>query len=126
MNTKGLKNVNIISRDKYNSLSSLSDDELWCIGVENYVDGDVWCRVYPDGWCEQGGNFGAAYSSYVTKTFTFLKPFIDTSYCAICMSSHTGDLYYPALQAKTTTSVTFYGTYNSQGVGNWYACGYIL
>ena len=123
--TSSLKNVNIISRDKYNTLAEPGEDELWCIGVENYSDGVNWCRVYPDGWCEQGGTYGAAYTSYVNRTCTFLKPFIDTNYFAVTMSSHTGDLEYPSLYSKTTTSVSFRATYNYGGYSNWYACGYI-
>ncbi len=92
--------------------------------IETYSGGSSWYRLYSDGWCEQGGFFGASYTSYTEKTFTFLKPFKDTDYFATCHSAHTGDLSYPSIKAKAPSGVTFVSTYNNGGWGNWFACGY--
>ena len=116
----------MLSKAQYDGVAEPATDELWAIETETYHDEDGnWYRVYPDGWCEQGGTLGTAYATYTNKTFTFLKPFANTDYFTVVMCSHTGDLEYPAVIGKTITSVSFRNTYNRDGYGSWYACGYI-
>lgn len=120
------RNIQMLKRSQYESIEDPTRNDLWAVETETYSDDNGnWYRIYPDGWCEQGGKYGDPYQSYTTKTFNFLVPFRDNNYFAITQSAHTGDLYYPAMQNKTTTYVTFYGTYNTGGYGNWFTCGYI-
>ena len=101
--------------------SSLSEVH---VVVETYQNAGSWYRVYSDGWCEQGGDFGAAFSSWTAKTVTFLKPFRDTHYFVVPVTGHTSYTDNPSINVKTTTSFSCI-PYNSTGNANWYACGYI-
>ena len=122
-NIKTINNTSLLGSGNINALTDDSFDVVHTV-IETYQNGADWYRIYDDGWVEQGGNFGAAYTSYTQKTFTFLKPFLNIDYFVTCHSAHTGDLYYPSIVSKTPTTVTFYGTYNNGGYGDWYACGY--
>ena len=93
--------------------------------VDSYQNGTSWYAVYSDGWCEQGGGFGAEFASYTPKTVNFLKPFRDTNYSAFEMQGHTNNLECAAISNKTTGSITFGGVYNRAGLASWQACGYI-
>ena len=80
--------------------------------VEKYESDGKWCRVWSDGWCEQGG---IAISSNSNITITFLKEMADTNYnISISCSdadknaSNTTTAYWD----KTTTS---FGTNCSLG-----------
>ena len=51
--------------------------------VENYRDGADWCRVYSDGWCEQGGScWGTELpkNTSVSLSSGVHKPYKDTNY----------------------------------------------
>lgn len=80
MKTSGLKNFNVLTRSQYNSVSDPADDELWAVEVETYSDNKGnWYRIYPDGWCEQGGKFVVNSASvgggnYSTASLSLLKP----------------------------------------------------
>lgn len=92
--------------------------------VENYQNGPSWYRLYADGWCEQGGNFGAAFSSWTAKTVTLTVPYKDTFYYIGVHTGHTSNTDEPCINAKTTT--TFSCTpYNSTGNANWHTSGYV-
>lgn len=109
--TLALKNVNMLSRANYDTVEDPVKEELWAVETETYSDDDGnWYRVYPDGWCEQGGR-GAV------GTVTLLKPFRDTNYTvAIAPFSST----HAYISATNTTSFTLAGA----GV-RWSARGYI-
>ena len=92
--------------------------------IETYQNNTSWYRIYSDGWCEQGGNFGAAFSSWTAKTVMFLKPFKDLSYFVVPVTGHTTYTDSPTINTKTTDSFSC-TPYNSTGNANWYACGYI-
>ena len=91
--------------------------------IETYQNGPMWYRLYADGWVEQGGNFGAAFSSWTDKTTTFLIPFRDTNYWVNAISGHTSNTDSPCINTKTTTTFMC-RPYNSTGNANWIASGY--
>ena len=74
-----------------------------------------WYRVYKSGWVEQGGHgFG---------TITFLKPFANTNYTAVCSIVFSPGDYstkYFAIQNKQTTTIVVPNGYNGS---DWQACG---
>lgn len=112
MATLGLKNVNMLSKEQYDTIAEPVKDELWTVEVETYSDDDGnWYRVYPDGWCEQGGNASAA------GTITLLKPYRDNKYIKSISPQSTTHTY---TGNTTTTSFTITG-----GGANWTAKGYI-
>ena len=127
MTTLGLKNVNMLSKEQFDTVAEPAKDELWAIeAVEAYHDDEGnWYRVYPDGWCEQGGRIGMSTTSgYPKYTINLLKPFIDTNYSVQITGRWTGssgegsDYCY----ARTTTSISIV----SVGYGSdWEARGYI-
>ena len=122
----GLKNVNMLNRTQYNNIAAPTNDELWAVESDTYSDEfGNWYRVYPDGWCEQGGELGDSYTAYTTKVLSFLKPFANTSYFVTVQPSNTDDLRLPTITVKTNTAVTFINTYNKDALGGWFACGYI-
>lgn len=55
--------------------------------IETYVNGLSWYRIYADGWCEQGGYYRN--SSSGTKSFTFLKSFVNDNYWLACSATYT-------------------------------------
>lgn len=91
--------------------------------IKTYTNGPLWYRLYDDGWVEQGGNFGAAFSSWTDKTTTFLIPFKDTNYWVNAISGHTSNTDSPCINTKTTTTFMC-RPYNSTGNANWIASGY--
>ncbi|MGN1125540.1 MAG: phage tail protein [Candidatus Gastranaerophilaceae bacterium] len=98
--------------------------------VETYTNGTSWYRVYSDGWCEQGGQYGVASA---TGVYTFLKPFKNTNYtiCAnpIAATGGTGAPIFNWINGDrvynfTETGFT-YGSYNGgTTLRNFYVCGY--
>lgn len=119
--TLSLKNVNMLSKDAYNNIDEPSTDELWAVETDVYFDdAGTWFRVYPDGWCEQGGIIYATTSSVVN----FLKPFRDTLYTLqlTCIAKAASDQNWSA-SARTNTSFTYSNT--ESFAASWYACGYI-
>ena len=123
--TLGLKNINLLTKERYDRVAEPATDELWAVETETYSDDDGnWYRAYPDGWCEQGGNFGAAFSSWSAKTVNFLKPFKDTSYYVNAITGHNINTDSPCINLKTTTSFSC-TPYNSTGNACWEAKGYI-
>ena len=79
MTTTKLKTINILNRDKYNSITEPATNEMWAVETETYSDElGNWYRIYPDGWCEQGGTIiHGAVSSYIVNLH---KPMKDTKY----------------------------------------------
>lgn len=126
--TAQLKNVNLLTKAQYDGISDLALNELYAVEtptiVETYSDDNGnWYRIWSDGWVEQGGTFGAAFSSYTEKTITLLKPFSDKYYHISAIGSHTSALGdCPTVKTKTTTQFSVI-VYNSQGFASWQACG---
>jgi hypothetical protein len=77
--TLGLKNVNMLTKEQYNGIANVSKDELYAVEVKTYSDdAGNWYRIYPDGWCEQGGTvIHGTVSSYIVNLH---KPMKDTKY----------------------------------------------
>ncbi len=50
--------------------------------IQNYVSGTSWCRVWSDGWIEQGGRTDIL-SAQMSTTITFIKPFSNANYTTI-------------------------------------------
>lgn len=90
-----------------------------CVVVETYRSGTQWCRVWSDGWKEQGGLRSGA------GTITFIKPFSDTSYTLTGgLLSGTESATYEHMNFKSfTTTTAYFSTYDGYSV-RWYACGY--
>lgn len=95
--------------------------------IENIVDGTKWCRVYSDGWCEQG------YSEIAGgTTITLLKPFKDTNYTVVATPNASAGTMTGGFCRKTSNSQVYYqpcyrtgdGQGNSTVKGSVYACGY--
>ena len=96
--------------------------------VEHYNDGTNWYRKYKSGWLEQGGTFPNIPANSA-RNITFLKPFANTSYTALCtpnnITSERGDkrenwglykqdsTYCQMANNSETKTVTF----------SWYTCG---
>ena len=103
-------------------MSSLNNPFL----IKSYSDeSGNWYRVYSDGWCEQGGSFGDAYTGYQNKTLNFLIPMKNTEYHVNFINGETSSMYVGGLNSKTTAGCTIIATVNYQGFGTWSACGYV-
>ena len=114
--------VELTSNKADTDLSNVDDNIDYV--VKSYNDGTNWYRVYKSGWCEQGGGFGAAFSSWGSRTVNFLKPFKDKSYYVNAIAGHTAQTDSPCINSKTTTSFSC-TMYNSTGNSCWEAKGYI-
>ena len=79
-----------------------------------YINGSAWYRIYTDGWCEQGGGI-----STDNGTITLLKPFANTDYTCLCVTSYSRINETFHIKNKTTT--TFHAQYANGGT--WFACG---
>lgn len=111
MTTLGLKNINLLTKEQYDGIDSPATDELWSVEVETYSDADGnWYKIYPNGWCEQGG-------LAVTGVNNLLKAF-DTHKFRMGLSPNSSTHSY--VSARTTTTFTITG-----GSCDWIACGYI-
>lgn len=125
METLGLKNINMLSKAQYDGVVEPAVDELWAVETETYHDDDGnWYRVYPDGWCEQGGVISS--STPNTQTVNFLKEFLNTNYILdyqINANSSNTRTFQTYGYNKTTTNFTV----NNANVVNttWTAKGYI-
>lgn len=124
METLGLKNVNIMNRNKFDTLEATEQDELYAVEVETYKNGDSWYRVYPDGWVEQGGKISVRGDGNVTVTL--LKEMADNKYYANWISakgsagSGTGTR---AADTLTTTTFRVLNLADATMLANWYVCG---
>lgn len=123
-----LKNVNILTKEKYDEILDLAINELYAVEtptvVETYSDDDGnWYRVYSDGWVEQGGK-PVTQTSYNEQTITFLKPFDNLNYTFLVTQAHTSGLDESSyIKQKKLTSIIVSNVYNSNGLANWCAFG---
>lgn len=88
-----------------------------------------WCRIYSDGWCEQGGAL-PSYGNWQISQISFFEEFIDTSYYVGLTSSWNGsgaaaNLYYERKTTKSCDVICLSYNNASYGIGRWYACGYL-
>ena len=98
--------------------------------LKHYEDPNAhqWCRIYSDGWCEQGGSFQCV-KGWSTVTFTI--PFLDTNYVVYgSVQEETSDSDVALLGTAnfTNTGVSVCSTWNSRYYAmniRWKAEGYI-
>lgn len=110
--------------------------------IENYRDGADWCRVYSDGWCEQGGsNFGTEQKTTTTVNLNsgIHKPYKDTNYSiSLTFNVPLSDTsqaynYVAGADQKTTNSFGVHGYKQGSGTPkvsvlnsyDWVTRGYI-
>lgn len=121
-----LNNLNATGEARFNNKVNLNGDNATFVHItETYSNGKSWYRIYSDGWCEQGGDFGEAYTSYTQKTITLLKTFANTNYHVLCNSAKSGNSYVASLTGKTTSTFSLYNTLNYNALSSWSAYGYI-
>ena len=109
-----LKNINFMTKTQFDSLESVSMDELYAVKsevvVDTYADEDGnWYRLYSDGWIEQGGIVGTTTTSgYPTYTITLLKPMADTMFNVQVTGRYTAKTAESGnyCHARTTTSIS--------------------
>lgn len=94
--------------------------------IYTWKSGASWCRIYEDGWCEQGGTTSSGDWTQVTLH----KPYIDTNYTLIAGSTEAdrdGKTCSCAINSKATDSF-WIGNYHSgtaYAYSMWYASGYV-
>lgn len=106
--------------------------------VENYVNGSSWCRIYSDGWCEQGGVNSEKSSASPSRTIVeLLKPYKDANYHLLfnqvseTFTNDTKNTQRAQVACLTTSfnqtvsSFDFYNTGVRQGNVAWVAFGYL-
>lgn len=101
--------------------------------VANYGDSDNWCKVWSNGYVEQGGIVdNGSNVRDMDKTITFLIPYSDTKYIFNFTTTKDGSsncVGAVGTKSKTTTSITasYYGDTSSETARYlmWKAEGYI-
>ena len=91
--------------------------------TEMYVNGNIWHRVWSDGWIEQGGIAGLG-SNPTTVTYT--KPFSTTSYNLQITGRNTASYNDFGAQVDPTITKTNFKVYRTNALYGifWFACGY--
>lgn len=127
MSTTNLKNINFMSEKIYSGLESVKEDELYAVEIETYKDLDGnWYRIFPDGWCIQGGMI--PYNAANKVEISFLKPFASMEYAAFISgywNACTGAACAVDYKASSATTLVTYRDGTSMGAA-WMACGYIV
>lgn len=89
--------------------------------IETYRNGTEWYRVWSDGWIEQGG-----FSPTGSYIVTFLKPFTNAGYTALCTFQDGYSENSLAINDRRNVGFTINRGTAVSDIGNkaWYACGY--
>lgn len=100
--------------------------------VEKWQSGSSWCRVWSDGWIQQGGYFpvSGSVSSYGVKehTISLVRSFSNSDYTANITLIENG-YCYANVKDRTSSKINVFiraagnNTYPYKGL-LWYACGY--
>lgn len=95
--------------------------------ITTYNSGTSWYRVWSDGWIEQGGL--TAESNVKIHTVSFLKPFSNTYYTAMCCVCDTTAAavkgwYDTQIVTKAKAKMTIGNNNSTSRKISWYACGY--
>lgn len=93
--------------------------------IDSYVNGASGYNIYSNGYCEQWGGYGTAYTSYTTKTITFLKKFKDTNYYLVHSNAGNGNAYEGVTYTKTTNNFSVVNSANYNSLASWKAGGYL-
>ena len=115
---------------KATTTSSAANHKV-AVVVYNYVNGTSWCRVWSDGWIEQGGYYTHNNTAAVI-TVTLLRSFSDANYnlqklnkSDSSAASSIAEYGYVAYETKNAGSFTCKMTSSNRYAGfDWYACGY--
>jgi hypothetical protein len=99
--------------------------------VEVYGDNTNWCRVWSDGWIEQGGiiSSGTVDGSWINFSKTFYKPFTQTPSVFVNFLATQGE-GYNCMKSLSATAFSFgakstSNNYNQNSNGiTFYACGF--
>ena len=121
----GLKNVNMLSKEQYEGISEVATDELYAVATETYSDDDGnWYRVYPDGWCEQGGVIDNVRAS---STKNFIKPYKTKPTVLVTELFDYNSTNQTIVRTISTTNFVAYTDHSASYViaATWYSCGYI-
>ena len=109
----------------YDNSNSLTTTK-WCRDnlaslKETYSNGTEWYRVWNDGWIEQGGF--SVNNAYVV---TFLKPFSNANYTAVCTFQDGYSSNSLAINARTNTGFQINRGTAATDIGSkaWHACGF--
>lgn len=130
METLGLKNVNLLTKEQYDGVPVPAQDELWAVETETYSDEfGNWYRIDPDGWCEQGGisKTSFAASNTGTEIVTLLKPYKDTNYTAKVdkITTTTAASHTVSYSITSNTQLTLNNNSSVAGNISWETKGYI-
>lgn len=93
--------------------------------IETYTKDNSGYRLWSDGYCEQWGGFGDAYTDYRTQTINLSKVYKDTNYNVILTTGINGNAYVSMVSAKEKDSFTAMNTLNYLSLGSWKTEGYI-
>ena len=115
-------NVSSVQATLQNNIDELTE-KLSIYIVSTKKSGTNWCRIWSDGWKEQGGYVGAVTSS--GHKITFLEPFEDANYTmTTCRGINRTDLNENIQwKNKTASNVVLYAQAGSLNC-DWQACGY--
>lgn len=94
--------------------------------ISTWHQGTDYCRIWSDGWCEQGGYVDFA-SSGLETVITFHQAFKDTNYmCTYSPISHSAAnwLWSNSSPYRQTSQISVWSDGNDGGI-NWEAKGYI-
>lgn len=125
-----LKNVNLLTKSQYDTLSQVPTDELWAVEipvvVETYDDGNGnWYRLWSDAWVEQGGVLPESASA----TVSLMVSMRDTNYnIGVQWNGGKSGNFYPSdFQIKNITKSAFETNARTNGSVRaywWRVCGY--
>ncbi len=120
--------VTSIEQPVYNSkYCTVANSNNPAVVTATYKSGSSWYRVWSDGWIEQGGL--TAESTDKIHTVSFLKPFSNTYYTAMCCICDTTaaavkSWYDTQIVTKENASMTVGNNNSISRKISWYACGY--
>lgn len=91
--------------------------------VENWKSGNNWCRLYSDGWCEQGGSV-----TNTGGTISLHREMANANYTCVVVHNGASAKGEGFVHAYNKTSKQFnYGlSYSTSGMSgmSWFVCGY--
>lgn len=104
-----------------------------CVIVESYRNGTEWCRVWSDGWIEQGG-YATSGNTASGEKISFNKNFLDTNYTVTTTfynGINDGSTRTVVCVQKSIDGFNCVGSWSNKDTFgydkygfNWYACGY--
>lgn len=104
-----------------------------CVIVESYRNGTEWCRVWSDGWIEQGG-YATSGNTASGEKISFNKNFLDTNYTVTTTfynGINDGSTRTVVCVQKSINGFNCVGSWSNKDTFgydkygfNWYACGY--